>query len=107
MGINQIKRCPKCNAIYETNHYMGIPSKNNQLQYGSPVRICPHCKALFRDDNYHEIAVDGIRNADKSIISPRGIFLIVIAVIVIIMYYNKDQGISFGVGALFFTTSSN
>lgn len=81
----QTKKCPHCGKVYERNSYAGNPSKYNRQQYGSPLKICSECKTPFLDDEYREIAIDGVRFPDKMVISPAGIVFSLLALIMSIM----------------------
>lgn len=70
MSTYQIKRCPYCRRVYERNSYAGCPSKDNRTKYGSPLKKCSFCGQYFKDDQYREIALEGIREVDTRHISP-------------------------------------
>ncbi len=73
MPTYQVKKCPKCGAAYEKNTYGRHPSKDNRVKYGSPLKMCSKCQNIFIDDEYREIAIDGVRKADTQHISPAGL----------------------------------
>ena len=81
MSTVQVKKCPKCGTVYERNTYAHSPSKDNRIKYGSPLKKCRNCNALFKDDEYRELAIEGARDADRSVISPYGILMGVVALV--------------------------
>lgn len=100
------KECPQCGYVYEKNTYGGYPSKENRIRYGSPLRKCINCGNMFLDDEYREIAIDGIRGVDTMRISPATILLSCFAVIMgisTIWSWNELIGIVIlGTGIFFF-----
>lgn len=61
------KRCPHCKYAYS------IMEPKGGVFYGSPIRICERCGNTFIDNEYREIAVNGIRKADTKRIYPNSI----------------------------------
>ncbi|MBR2048857.1 MAG: hypothetical protein IJ960_09720 [Oscillospiraceae bacterium] len=57
----QTSSCPSCGATLE------ISMPGSAYLYGSPIRQCPSCGNSYWDQNYHEIAVEGIREADVTV----------------------------------------
>ncbi len=104
----QTKKCPHCGKVYEKNSYAGNPSKYNRLQYGSPLKICSECKKPFIDDEYREIAIQGVRFPDKMLISPAGIVFSLITLIISIMGFVNASvwyGIIFLAASLYLSLS--
>lgn len=64
------KKCPHCGSAYMRGE---STAKWNRVQYGSPIVQCNRCKQFFKDDDFREIAVDGIRKLDKMVVSPAGV----------------------------------
>ncbi len=62
MASYDIKRCPSCNQPYEKNFYSGKPKPEEKIRYGSPIKVCSFCKKEFIDEDYKEIAIEGIPN---------------------------------------------
>lgn len=81
MGTYQTKKCPYCRRAYERNFYNGIPSKENRIKYGSPIKVCPKCKHIFTDAEYREIAIDGVREVEYARVSPGTIVITAIVLI--------------------------
>ena len=79
MSTIQVKKCPKCGTVYERNSYAHRPSKDNRTKYGSPLKMCRTCKTVFKDDEYRELAIEGARDVDRSVVSPYGILMGVVA----------------------------
>ena len=74
MATIRTKRCPRCGEVYASDYYALNPSKENRTKYGSPLKTCKSCGSSFLDDEYREIAVEGVRDVDTRHISPFGIF---------------------------------
>ena len=85
MSTVQVKKCPKCGMVYERNTYAHNPSKDNRIKYGSPLKRCRNCNALFKDDEYRELAIEGARDADRSVVSPYGILMGVVALVATVL----------------------
>ena len=81
MATHQTKCCPECGEVYERNSYAGRPSKANRTEYGSPLKKCSKCGTYFKDDEYREIAVDGIRSVDTMLVSPSSIFVGIVGIV--------------------------
>jgi len=108
MATYQVKKCPKCGCVYERNSYAGRPSKDNRTKYGSPLKQCLKCKNIFIDNEYREIAIDGIREVDTKVISPAGIFYSAMSAFMAICCFVSEYapiGIFFLIGALYFSLS--
>ena len=82
MATHITKRCPKCGSVISFESYAHSPSKANRTKYGSPIRECNHCGNAFKDDEYREIAVEGIRKVDTSLVSPYSILFGILGVII-------------------------
>lgn len=77
----QIKKCPQCGNVYESKTYSFHPSKANRTVYGSLLVSCRHCHNLFIDTDRREIAVEGVRPIDESMISPQSLFVGIVLII--------------------------
>ena len=65
--------------------------------YGSPFRICNSCGKTFFDKDYHEIAIDGIREIDKKRFSfGYVIFLIFCLFVTVVGIYTANQSAILG-----------
>lgn len=56
----QIGKCPHCGNRQRDN-------RTDAFYYGSPVRTCRKCGGQYVDRCYHEVAVEGFRDADVSV----------------------------------------
>ena len=97
MSTIQTKRCPSCGHVYERNTYAGHPSKDNRIKYGSPIRICPKCGKPIIDDEYREIAIDGLRKVDYSKISPATLFYGGFTIFIGILFLTVDTNVIIGI----------
>ena len=75
-----MKFCPHCKCPYESNTYWVSILKPKETSYGSPIKTCHHCKKVFIDRDYHEIAIEGIKKADRRRVSYYGCFSCVLGV---------------------------
>lgn len=106
MGMYQVKKCPKCGNAYETNSYGAHPSKDNRTKYGSPLKQCSKCKNIFIDNEYREIAIDGVRKVDTQRISPQALVYTGISLLMAVIQFNAGRmvwGIVFLAIALYFS----
>ena len=72
------KKCPHCNTAYEESS----ASRSSRSKYGAPLKRCASCKKYFRDNEYREIAIDGIRPGDKRRITTTGLTVFLFALVV-------------------------
>lgn len=59
------KYCPNCHKLI-----VGPVSNVHDYNYGSPIKVCPNCFHTYADEQYHEIAIDGIREEDAQLLNP-------------------------------------
>ena len=96
MATYQLKKCPKCGTVYERNSYAGNPSKDNRTKYGSPLKMCPSCKVTFVDEEYREIAIEGVRDVDTQYVSPASVVFTMFGAMMFFMSF-ISTGKAFGV----------
>lgn len=91
MASYDIKRCPSCNQPYEKNFYSGKPKADEKIRYGSPIKTCSSCGHEFLDQDYKEIALEGVPNmADYKRFTPGTILYTVLAFGLAIFSYIID-----------------
>ncbi len=56
-------KCPFCG-------YQSFICNKQAYYYGSPIQTCKKCDHQYIDKRYHEIAIEGIRYADRASIIP-------------------------------------
>ena len=71
------KKCPKCGAVYTNESAAHRLSKKNWPKYGSPIKKCERCGSIFKDDEFREIAIDGIPDDNESIITRDSVTFVV------------------------------
>lgn len=88
MALNA-KKCPHCNTAYEQSG----ASRNTRSKYGAPLKRCASCNKYFRDNEYREIAIDGIRPGDRRRITSTGLIVFLFALAVgLVMFLEGVSG---------------
>lgn len=99
-------KCPQCSTALK------VTAPGKAYFYGSPIRQCPKCAYSYLDRNYHEIEIDGIREADLSVKQSLKLTLFCLVGLVVCIagwyFLNKASGplvklpTAFIIGALLF-----
>lgn len=85
MSVYVKKKCPACGAVIEVRTYPHYPSEEERIRYGSPIIKCEKCNEEFIDIDYHEIALEGVRDIDRSVVRSHGIIFGLMGVVGIII----------------------
>lgn len=86
MAAYVTKKCPHCKKS------ISVLQPKGEALYGSPFRRCHHCGGGYIDKSYTEIAVSGIREADKAKVSPLYVLGIIICVGFIVFFLFTNNG---------------
>lgn len=101
------KKCPHCKKVYDSGSYSNALGAGSAAvyRYGSPFRRCAYCSQNFVDKDYHEIAVEGIREPDTQKVSTGTILISIAGAMFSLALMNSDYAF-FGIILLFLSVCS-